>query len=222
MGSLLLAPTWEAHQQDQGCVILNHSPEDKPKTALHKLQGKWPFVSMWSWSDLEIYERRPRKFLTNSQACKYVGRKTEAWACISGMTSAWRQNVTASQREQGDKLLFRNQAEKRLKCRKGFNRPPRGITQLHWNHCILNMPHLAPLKSAACNPAWCLKWLAFVSFWSCYGGLGHWQDKMMDVGPWQKQPDMVRKLKVPNPLSDLDRSPLFQVTGLDSMSCQPW
>lgn len=153
------------------------------------------FRNLWAQAS-----KVPNKF-SGLQVCRREDRS------ISGMTSAWRQNVTASQREQGDKLLFRNQAEKRLKCRKGFNRPPRGITQLRWNHCILNIPHLAPLKSATGNPAWCLKWLAFVSFWSCYGGLGHWQDKMTDLGPWQKQPDMVRKLKVPNPLSDLDRSP---------------
>ena len=86
-GFFTTSTTWEAnnhHQQDQGYVILNHSPKDKPKTALHKLQGKWPFASMWSRSDLEICEHRLRKFLTNSQACKYVGGKTRSLGEMHG------------------------------------------------------------------------------------------------------------------------------------------
>lgn len=79
----------------------------------------------------------------------------------------------------------------KAQVQKGFSRPPRRAAQQCRGPRILNIPHSAPLQSATCTPAMLhlvpilggvCPGLAFISFWSCYGGIGHGQNKRADVG----------------------------------------
>lgn len=78
------------------------------KIATHKLQGKWLSPSTWPQSDLESSEHTQERYLTGSQSHtlsqKEAGSTGEGMV-HAGITSAWRQNMTASERKNGDKFL---------------------------------------------------------------------------------------------------------------------